>query len=158
MVEGHIPEELLGRFLRAEVSREEAQWTLRHLLSRCPPCLALSSRMTAELGLYSKTKTWEEAYEEVFARTLAFATEQEERLAVEKLRGWGQWAGLESATPQERLAGITWELIEQVFSSPDTILEARIRGTAGDGGSACATVPLLEGGWKVLLYRGPEGA
>ena len=43
MVEGHIPEELLGRFLRTEVSREEAQRTLRHLLSRCPQCLALAS-------------------------------------------------------------------------------------------------------------------
>ena len=104
MVEGHIPEELLGRFLRAEVSKEEAQRTLRHLLSRCPQCLALSSRMTSELGFTSKPTTWEEAYEQVFAQTLAFATEQEERLAVEKLRGWGQWADLESATPLERIA------------------------------------------------------
>jgi tetratricopeptide (TPR) repeat protein len=100
----HIGEGLLGRFLRAELSREEAQRVVRHLLSECPRCLTLSARMTAELGLYPKTAFWAEGYEEAFARTLAFATEQEERLAVEKLRGWGQWASLEPATPQERFA------------------------------------------------------
>jgi hypothetical protein len=48
------------------------------------------------------------------------------------------------------LAGITWELIEQVLSESGAVLEGRIAGTAGDGGPACATVRLLEGGWKVV--------
>jgi Family of unknown function (DUF5990) len=34
-------------------------------------------------------------------------------------------------------------------ASPSCLLDARIAGTAGDGGPACATVRLLEGGWKV---------
>ena len=46
------------------------------------------------------------------------------------------------------LSGITWELIEQASSNPGTVLEARIRGTAKDGGPVCASVPLLEGGWR----------
>lgn len=46
------------------------------------------------------------------------------------------------------LSGITWELIEQAMSNPGTVLEARIRGTAQDGGPACASVPVLEGGWR----------
>ncbi|MFL6232192.1 MAG: hypothetical protein ACJ76N_03590, partial [Thermoanaerobaculia bacterium] len=120
----HIEEELLGRFLRAEVSREEAREVLRHLLSRCPECLALSSRMTAELGLYSKTTTWEEAYEEVFAEALAFATEQEERLAVEKLRGWGQWAALEPASPQERFALVEADERYHTYGFYQRLLEA----------------------------------
>jgi hypothetical protein len=49
------------------------------------------------------------------------------------------------------LSGITWKLIEQVLSTPDSTLEARIAGMAGDGGPACATVPLLENGWRILL-------
>jgi hypothetical protein len=49
------------------------------------------------------------------------------------------------------LAGISWELIEQVLASPGGVLEARIAGTGRDGGPACATVPLLEGGWKISL-------
>jgi len=47
------------------------------------------------------------------------------------------------------LASITWELIEETLAKSGAVLEARIAGTAGDGGPACATVRLLEGGWKI---------
>lgn len=47
------------------------------------------------------------------------------------------------------LATATWELVEQVGATPDVLLEARIAGKAKDGGPACATVPLLDGGWRV---------
>jgi Family of unknown function (DUF5990) len=47
------------------------------------------------------------------------------------------------------LSGITWELIEEALSKSGTVLEARIAGTAGDGGPVCATVRILEDGWKV---------
>ena len=48
------------------------------------------------------------------------------------------------------LTGITPELIAAVQQQPGARLEARIAGTAADGGPACATVPLLEGGWRVV--------
>jgi hypothetical protein len=48
------------------------------------------------------------------------------------------------------LTGITQHLIESVEKHPGARLEARIAGTASDGGPACATVPLLEGGWRVV--------
>jgi Family of unknown function (DUF5990) len=41
------------------------------------------------------------------------------------------------------LGGITWSMIKK-----GSVIEARIEGTARDGGPACATVPLL-GGWKI---------
>jgi hypothetical protein len=47
------------------------------------------------------------------------------------------------------LSGITWELIEEALSKSGVLLEARIAGTAKDGGPACATVHLLEDGWSV---------
>lgn len=47
------------------------------------------------------------------------------------------------------LTSLSWELIEQALSEPGAVLEARIAGTGKDGGPACATVPLLDGGWKV---------
>ena len=46
------------------------------------------------------------------------------------------------------LSGITWELIETAISNPGTVLETRIPGTAKDGGPVCASVRLLEGGWR----------
>src|SRR5829696_906046 len=99
MEEWHIPEELLERFLRVETSREESQRIVRHLLSECPRCQELAFRGPSKSG-------WEQAYEEVFTRALAFASEEEQRLAVEKLRGWGQWAQLEPMPPQMRFAAV----------------------------------------------------
>jgi len=124
MAEGHISEELLERFLRADISKADAREVLRHLLSRCPECLALASRITAQVGLYSKTTTWEEAYEEIFARSLAFVTEQEKRLAVEMLRGWGQWAALEPVNPQERFALVEADPRYHTYGFYQRLLEA----------------------------------
>jgi hypothetical protein len=42
------------------------------------------------------------------------------------------------------LGGITWSMIKK-----GSVIEARIEGTARDGGPACATVPLLGDGWKI---------
>lgn len=53
-----------------------------------------------------------------------------------------------------QLSGITWPLIEEALAAPDAVLEARIAGTSRDGGPACATVPLLEGGWRIAKTRG----
>jgi len=48
------------------------------------------------------------------------------------------------------LQGITWNLIDQSLANSKTILEARINGTGKDGGPACATIPLLDGGWRIV--------
>jgi len=52
------------------------------------------------------------------------------------------------------LTGIDAALIEEALRSEDSVLEARIAGRAKDGGPACASVPLLDGGWCVV----PKGA
>jgi hypothetical protein len=48
------------------------------------------------------------------------------------------------------LTGITGTLIEAALAVSGATLESRIQGTAGDGGPACATVPILEPGWHVV--------
>jgi hypothetical protein len=48
------------------------------------------------------------------------------------------------------LNGISWELIDQVLAKPNHVLEARIEGTAKDGGPVAATVPLIGGSWKMV--------
>jgi hypothetical protein len=48
------------------------------------------------------------------------------------------------------LTGITWELVRAVADAPGSVLEARIHGRARDGGPACASIPLLDGGWKLV--------
>jgi hypothetical protein len=60
----------------------------------------------------------------------------------------GTMAGEPGSTWQRRakvpLGGITWSMIKK-----GSVIEARIEGTARDGGPACATVPLLGGGWQI---------
>jgi hypothetical protein len=57
-----------------------------------------------------------------------------------------------------RLAGITWSLIEEALALPDAVIEVYIAGTAKDGGSACTTVSLLDGGWRVVSQYSPDDA
>jgi hypothetical protein len=51
------------------------------------------------------------------------------------------------------LAGITWAMVEGVLTGSADLLEARIVGTGRDGGPACATVPLVDGGWRTAKKR-----
>jgi tetratricopeptide (TPR) repeat protein len=125
----HIPEELLERFLRLEASRDESQQLVRHLLSGCPKCLGLAFRITSEIGLFAPLKPsgkagWEQAYEAVFARTLAFTSEEEQRLALEKLRGWAQWAQLEPLAPQVRFVRVESDSRFHTYGLYDRLLEA----------------------------------
>lgn len=48
-----------------------------------------------------------------------------------------------------KTAGIDWKLIEQTLATPGAVLDVQIDGRAKDGGPCCATVPLVNGGWKV---------
>jgi hypothetical protein len=52
------------------------------------------------------------------------------------------------------LSGISWTMIEETLAAPGAVLEARILGTSRDGGPVCATVPLLDGGWRVVRASG----
>ena len=63
----------------------------------------------------------------------------------------GTMAG-EPASPWTRrakipLGGITWAMIKKMKAG--SVIEAKIAGTGRDGGPACATVPLLDRGWKL---------
>ena len=54
--------------------------------------------------------------------------------------GWRAKVGLE---------GISHELLVELKSRRSGVLEAQFAGTGRNGGAACATVPLLRGGWHV---------
>lgn len=125
MAERHISEGQFGQFLRGEMSRREARRVVGHLLSSCERCSALASRMASEIGLFSTgAANWEQAYEEVFSRALVFASEQEERLAVEKLRGWAQWASLEPLPPDARFGLVESDKRFHTCGFYDRLLEA----------------------------------
>ena len=62
----------------------------------------------------------------------------------------GQAASCWDRRAKVPLTTITRTLIEAALAAPGATLESRIHGTAGDGGPACATVPILEPGWHVV--------
>jgi hypothetical protein len=49
-----------------------------------------------------------------------------------------------------KTAGITPALVAETLATPGAVLEARIAGTGRDGTPCCATIPLLDGGWRVV--------
>jgi hypothetical protein len=48
-----------------------------------------------------------------------------------------------------QLGAITRAQVDAVLAKPGLVLEARYDGVAKDGGPACATVPLVDGAWRV---------
>jgi tetratricopeptide (TPR) repeat protein len=128
MAEWHISEELLERFLRVEASKQEAQQVVRHLLSGCPQCSEMAYRFTTQSGLFTSLRTSgkagrEQAYEEIFDRALAAVSEEEQRLAREKLRGWAQWALLKPMSPQARLVLVESDPRFHTFGLYNCLLE-----------------------------------
>jgi hypothetical protein len=72
----------------------------------------------------------------------------------------GQRAG-QAESPWTRRAKVglqqlNWKTVERVVQDSRTVLEVRIAGMSRDGGPACATVSLLDGGWTVK--RLPQAA
>jgi hypothetical protein len=63
--------------------------------------------------------------------------------------GAGQAGTPWSRRAKVKTAGITAALVDEALATPGARLEARIAGRARDGGPCCATVPLLDGGWRV---------
>ena len=49
---------------------------------------------------------------------------------------------------------ITRKMVDAALGEPGTVLEARFEGIGRDGGPACATVPLLDGGWRLVRGGG----
>ncbi|HSS52688.1 MAG TPA: tetratricopeptide repeat protein [Thermoanaerobaculia bacterium] len=112
----------MDRFLRAEATREEARRVVRHLLSGCPQCL--ESALMASACSKAAGPGEPGVYEEVFQRALAFATTQEQSLAVEMLRGWGQWSALAPLSPQVRFAVVESDARYQNWGLYVRLLEA----------------------------------
>lgn len=146
MGESHVPVEWLERFLRLEASEEEVRQVARHLAAGCPECTDLAYRIAGEVGLSrseeERRDAWERAYEEVFARALAFAGEDERRRALEKLRGWGQWASLEPLPPTTRLAVVAAEPRYHTLGFHERLLEAARQASRSEPAEAADIVRL----------------
>ena len=107
MNEWHIGADLFRRFLTGKAAKEESRRIVGHLIRGCEQCAELSGRLVREGGYWFPTRDAgfsAEEYDQAFDAALSFGTEQERRVAVERLRGWGQWSSLDPLLPEERVA------------------------------------------------------
>jgi len=114
----HISEELLKRFIAAATSKEESRRIVRHLVQGCRQC----ARMMALSWMAEGAEDAD--YEEAFAEAFKFATEMEEQLAIERLRGWAQWSALEPLFPAARIAIVRSQPSYHTLGLYERLLEA----------------------------------
>lgn len=109
----HISADLLRRFIGRATTNQESMRLVRHLLRGCEQCGALTQRILDESGYWGFLKRAAgfsaEEYDQAFETALRFATQEERRAAVARLRGWGQWAALLPLLPEERDALVAAE-------------------------------------------------
>src|SRR5262245_4534438 len=118
MMPWHISEELLQRFIAGASSREEGRRIVRHLVEGCRQCAELTARSWVGEGAD------EADYEAAFAEAFKFATEMEEQLAIERLRGWAQWSALAPLAPAARIAIVRSQPAYQTLGLYERLLEA----------------------------------
>ncbi len=103
----HLSADLFRRFLDLRVTHSERRAVVRHLITRCPECVALAERVTAETGYWlgagGAEAFIEGDYAQAFQAASRFATRAARRVALERLRGWAHWSVLEPLPPHERL-------------------------------------------------------
>jgi tetratricopeptide (TPR) repeat protein len=105
MEDEHVSPEIMERFLRATLAREEMLLVVNHLLPGCEACSALAHSLADESGsrlidpiLEAEPGPHGWSYEPTFAAAASRLPEQAERLAQERLAGLGLWLEL-SALP-----------------------------------------------------------
>lgn len=85
-----------------------------------------------------------------FLGEFAHGTSQDRFLYVNSGSRAGETDSCWDRRAKVKLSSIDNSLIDSLLEDPNSVLEARFPGTGRDGGPSCATVPLLDGGWKLV--------
>jgi tetratricopeptide (TPR) repeat protein len=106
MVVWHITADLFRRFLEGRATKDEARRIVRHLIGNCEQCVALTSKVVADCGIWFPRpgRAGRKSFERAFENAIGLVSPARHRLAEERLRGWGLWASLEELQPEERTA------------------------------------------------------
>jgi hypothetical protein len=141
----HISDEAFRRFLYAQASPAEGRQVVRHLLTDCRRCRELAARVSVECGFWRpKTRPPRAAqdYQEALASAFRFANRAARPIAVQKLRGWGQWRALEGLPPEERLAFVSRQRPFQHWGLFRALLDAAERYSFREPQEAAAIAEL----------------
>jgi tetratricopeptide (TPR) repeat protein len=142
----HISAAAFRRFIDGRVSPAELRMIVRHLLSGCQSCQELSARVSAESGFWRPRKPRSagetEDYQRVLGAAFRFATGAARRMAVQQLRGWGQWRMLEDLPPEERLPFVMRQRLFQHWGLFRALLAAAERSSFREPEAAAAIAEL----------------
>ena len=113
----HISGDRLERFFLTQLSCEETQKIVRHLLTNCPQCLETAALVGQRCGIFSldgeldlaEPPQADDSMVDIILGVLQETEEERLRLARERRQGIGLLAELEKRPPAERLAWILGE-------------------------------------------------
>lgn len=150
MAEEHVSRGAMQRFFRSELSGRDAHEIVRHLMERCPECLAVAVDVGAEEGYVYQDGDFQSAlfpedperYGAVFLRLLGSAEEAQMEVARERLRGIGLWHMLEKHGQPDRLERIRTDPRMHSWGLYDRLLE-KCRETGFRAPALAAEIALL---------------
>jgi tetratricopeptide (TPR) repeat protein len=125
---GHVSADAMRLYLTQQAPDADAQRILAHLIHGCRQCAELARSLLLEGvgGWYPAPgePASHEMLDDLFERVSAKGAEESRRLALEKLEGWAQWAGLEPLPPEERALRVlnspellTWGLHQRLIEA-----------------------------------------
>lgn len=131
----HLTDDTVEQLLKAEISGNERQEAVRHLLLGCEECRQRARSTARRLGV-THASDWsreeaESAYDEVFERVAKTAVATLRRLQDEKTAAAGLWASLQEHPPARRLDVVagdprmhTWGLYHRLLETAREITPA----------------------------------
>jgi tetratricopeptide (TPR) repeat protein len=130
MDEDHASRDLMRRFFRAELSRQDSHEIVRHLMRRCQGCLAVAEEVGLEEGYIYEEGDFQNVLfaggtgqqNPTYLRLLG-SVDIEAELARERLRGLGLWHALEKHDQDRRLAMIRRDPRMHIWGLYDRLLE-----------------------------------
>lgn len=129
----HLTEETIQRLVKGELSSEERNEAVRHLLTQCPQCVRLVQSVAADAGFVHSGgqikrikpgKGERKKLESIFDRLELKQKEIKERIQQERLLAARQWASLQKHSQAQRLALIDSNPKMHTWGLYDIILEA----------------------------------
>ncbi|HET7232855.1 MAG TPA: DUF5990 family protein [Longimicrobium sp.] len=138
----------------------EAELPLRIIVNRPPPGVTFAvqkgrhgllppTRRTAdEIAFDFSVRVGDRDGRPNFVGEYAQGTPADRFVYVNSGTGAGQMGSPWSRRAKVKLGTLTREMVDAALDAGG-VLEARIHGVGRDGGPACATVPLLDGGWRL---------
>ena len=117
MPDDHPTPEMLDRLLAGASTSEESTWGLAHLVGRCETC---SRYVRGALARAGRPPAGPEAYDQVFASSLARSSAVIPGIHAEQLEAAALWATIEG-TPEP----LRWKLIGVASATPGSIHSRR---------------------------------